>query len=72
MTSDLTGQGPANTADEGRLPPKEASADKSASIAGFQPVAETAPAQIAVLKAEVSVTELHLHNQLQGLRLNRI
>ena len=69
MTSDLTGQGPANTVGEGKLPPKEASADESKSTA--QLAAETEPAQIAALKAEVSATRLRLHNQMQGLRLGR-
>lgn len=49
MTSDLTGQGLFNTADEGGLPPKEESADESASAAGFKPAV-----QITALEAEVS------------------
>ena len=66
MTSGLSGQGPANTVDEGKLAPKEVSADESASTAGVEPAAETEPAQTAAVEAEVSVTGLHLQNSCKG------
>lgn len=71
MTSDRTGQGLFNTADEGGLPPKEESADESASAAGFKPAAESEPVQIIALEAEVSLTRLHVHDHPHELSLSR-